>query len=187
MIEFFQSLKIKARAVNNKILKKPLNGTYSVSVQVVLFSRDHTQVCLVLEKGGMKQKHLFSFFKERAWANPGGSVHQGEIPIEGLFREVFQETGFPKEALNINPIPIDHIIEGNDGNEHHKMVFIGEILCDPNEYPFEVNPAGDTIERRFVSISDLPSPKAQKFWRLGENGIFRTHLHYILANQRPAL
>ena len=170
-----------------EILKKPLDGTYSVSAQVVLFSSDHKAVCLVLENGGWKKKFLFSFKKERAWGNPGGGVHRGEIPLEGAIRELVQETGFPKRVFEIDPNPVDYKIEGTNKNTHYKFVFVGKIICKPEDFPFEINPAGDTIKRAFVLISDLPSPKASKFWKLDDYGIFSSHFQYILANQRPAL
>jgi len=171
----------------NEILRKPLDGTYSVSVEVILFSSDHKQVCLVLETGGEKRKWHFSYAKPRAWENPGGGVHKGETPIEGAFRELLQETGFPEKVLEIYPDIIDYKIEGTDKKMHYKIVLTGTIRCHPDEFPFELNPVGDTLERKFIPISELPSPKAQRFWKLNDYGIFPSHLEHILANQRPAL
>lgn len=167
-----------------EVLEKPLDGTYSVSSQIVLFSKDHKQICLVLEKGGWKKKFLFSFKKDKAWGNPGGGVHKGETPLEGGIRELIQETGFPKDVYEIDSDPVDYKIEGTDKSLHYKIVFVGKITCDINDFPFVLNPVGDTIARKFIPITSLPSPKAQKFWKLDGSGIFPSHLDYILANQR---
>ncbi|RJQ27741.1 NUDIX hydrolase [Candidatus Parcubacteria bacterium] len=167
-----------------EVLKKPLDGTYSVSSQVILFSDNQKQICLVLEKGGWKKKFLFSFKKDKAWGNPGGGVHKGETPVQGAIRELIQETGFPEHVYQINPEPVDYKIEGTDKNLHYKIIFIARITCNIDDFPFVLNPVGDTIARKFISISELPSPKAQKFWKLDGSGIFPSHLDYILANQR---
>ena len=173
-----------------QVLEKPLDGSYSVSVEVILFSQDQKQVCLVLENGGKKTKGLFSFFKPRAWENPGGGVHKGEIPIQGATREVVQETGFPENAFEIFPEILDYKQEGTLKKPHHKIVFRGKINCDINDSPFQINPARDTLGRIFVPISELPNNRTGKYWkrRFGneEYGIFASHLEHILANQRPS-
>jgi len=173
-----------------KVLKTPLDGSYSVSVEVVLFSRDHRYVCLVLENGGKKTKGLFSFEKPRAWENPGGGVHKGEIPIRGAIRETVQEGGFPENFLEIDENPVDFKEEGTRKKRHLKIVFVGRITCDMDDFPFEINPVGDTIARIFVPISELPNGKSAKYWKREFNGqeygIFMSHLQNILANQRPA-
>jgi|GEM_PF-2222610 len=170
-----------------EILKAPLDGTYAVSVEVVLFSPNHKQVCLVLESGGYKRKGLFSYYKPKAWANPGGGVHTNETPIRGAKREVTQETGFPEKMFKINPDIVEYRVEGTDQKMHYKIVLTGMIKCNPDEFPFEINPVGDTLGRKFVSIAELPSPKAQRFWKLDGFGIFPSHLDHILSNQRQAL
>jgi len=168
-----------------KLVKKHLDGTYDVSVEVVLFSRDQKKICLVLEKGGKKTKGIFSFYKTRAWGNPGGGVHTGETPIEGAIREVEEETGFPKKLFYIHPLPVSYNIEGEERRPHHKILFVGKILCDENEFPFQINPVGDTIARKFVYVSELPNPT--KVWKLNGFEIFRSDLEHILENQNATL
>ena len=168
-----------------EILKKPLDGTCSITVGVVLFTKsDRKRVCLVLERGGRKWKGLTLINKPRSWENPGGGVHKGELPIEGAYREVFQETGYPKQVVRINPEPVDYKVEGTNKKPHFKITFIAELICEENQHPFEVNPAGDTIGRKIIDVSELPSPARQQSWRLDEYPIFKSHLLNILENQR---
>ncbi|TSC52030.1 MAG: hypothetical protein LiPW41_578 [Parcubacteria group bacterium LiPW_41] len=167
-----------------EILKKPLDGSYSVTAEVVLFTKDRKKVCLVLEKGGRKWKGLTLINKPRSWENPGGGVHKGELPIEGGYREIVQETGYPKEVVKINPEQVDYKVEGTSKKPHFKITFTAELLCEEDEHPFEVNPAGDTIGRKVINISELPSPSNQQYWRLEGYPLFMSHLLHILENQR---
>lgn len=166
-----------------KVLKKPIDGSYSVTAEIILFTKNKKRVCLVLEKGGEKRIGLKSINKPRSWENPGGRVHKGERPIEGGYREVVQETGYPKEVIKINPEQVDYKVEGTNKKLHYKIIFIGEILCEEDEYPFDINPVGDTIARKVINVSSLPSPRNQRYWRLDEYPIFKSHLIHILENQ----
>lgn len=173
-----------------KILETPLDGSYAVSVEVVLFSKDFKQVCLVLEDGGRKQKRWISYFKPRAWENPGGGVRLREIPFNGGLRELEEETGFPKNKIELSKEILSFRQEGDENRTHYKIVLSGRILCENEEYPFFLNPARDTLGRIFVPIAELPNKKTAQYWKRefegGEYGILLTHLENILANQRQA-
>jgi len=68
------------------------------------------------------------------WNHPAGWIEVGESPIEGIKREVLEETGFeftPTGVLGIYSMARD--LRSIDGNIHHpiKLAFLGEISIDP--------------------------------------------------------
>ncbi len=93
--------------------------------------------------------------KERSdglWALPGGWADQNESPIEGITREVKEESGYD---VTIDAL---YAVKDRDRNPYkpkypvsiYKMFFIGSVVAGKPEANMEVS------EIEFFSVNDLP-------------------------------
>lgn len=81
-----------------------------------------------------------------SWDIPGGRTNPGEEPLEGLKREVKEETGMDlKEILR----PLDARTVFNDGN---KQIVRITFLCKANG---DVNLSGEHTEFDWFNLKDL--------------------------------
>lgn len=63
----------------------------------------------------------------RRWGIPGGKLHRGEPLIEGIIREVFEETGFSLDKERIHYIGKVYIKVPNFDFEYHMVRYLNEI------------------------------------------------------------
>jgi len=83
------------------------------------------------------------------WDIPGGTLHDGEDPIEGAIRETSEEVG-----LNVKNISLFHYTSNVDQKKNKqfvRLIFIG--AC--NNLDVVLNPE-DHDKYQWVSISELP-------------------------------
>ena len=83
------------------------------------------------------------------WDIPGGTLHDGEDPIEGAIRETVEEVG-----LNVKNLSLFHYTSNVDQKKNKqfvRLIFIG--AC--NNLDVVLNPE-DHDKYQWVSIGDLP-------------------------------
>jgi 8-oxo-dGTP pyrophosphatase MutT (NUDIX family) len=86
------------------------------------------------------------------WNLPGGGLHKGEDPREGLLREVFEETGIRLEADMVRPLAEE--IYRIHGFRYHCHYFTAEVDTKP---PTVVQ-RSEIVELTWLNRSDI-SPK----------------------------
>ena len=93
------------------------------------------------------------------WVFPGGGLENGEQPISGIIREVFEETGrtFPPDAFK----PLTTIWHEMDDRRWHDTgeahFFELEVLehFEPSSENWTENEHRDTVMHRWVTIDEV--------------------------------
>ena len=85
------------------------------------------------------------------WSIPGGTLELGETLIEGVQRELREETGLDVEVLELIEV-FDRIFPGNDGRPQYHFV-IADYLC--RMMGGALRAGGDVIEVAQVDEEDL--------------------------------
>lgn len=85
------------------------------------------------------------------WELPGGGVEFGENPMDGIAREVEEETGI--NALFFHPYLVTSKISG-DGLRHTIRIFYKCWILDPNQ---EVYLSGEHQDYKWVEVSKITS------------------------------
>lgn len=80
------------------------------------------------------------------WDLPGGFLHEGEHPVEGLRREVREETGLEIDALAF----LDFYLEPYDGRSVLCLTWTGRPVGEPSA-------ADDVSELRWFGYDELPA------------------------------
>jgi 8-oxo-dGTP pyrophosphatase MutT (NUDIX family) len=104
------------------------------------------------------------------WVFPGGGLEQGEEPIAGVIREVFEETGRQFAADAFEPIealwhPMDDVRLHDTGEAHFFELKVSEPF-EPSSENWTDNEHRDTVTHRWVSISEILS---EQLW-VGPSG-----------------
>ena len=104
------------------------------------------------------------------WVFPGGGLEQGEEPIAGVIREVFEETGRQFAADAFEPIralwhPMDDV-RLHDTGEAHFFELQVTASFEPSSENWTENEHRDTVMHRWVSISEI---LAEQLW-VGPSG-----------------
>src|SRR3954452_13003528 len=102
------------------------------------------------------------------WDLPGGSLHEEELPVDGLRREVREETGLELELLDF----LGHWLQAYDGR-------VGLCLAGAGGADGGGRARGDLVELQWFEPDALPSPAELAF----------THYPEVLAAalaRRPA-
>ncbi len=86
----------------------------------------HNGKALILQEGKGDGEHVH----EGKWQFPGGRINFGEHPIEGLKREVFEESGL--KVINSRPVYVDHWMPKPIPDEDWQIVAVFYI-CDVEE------------------------------------------------------
>lgn len=81
------------------------------------------------------------------WDIPGGFLEAGEHPLDGLRREVFEETGLEVQAADLFTIQIDRY--GIAGDYTLNLCYVVQAQGEPR-------PADDVASLRWFSLAELP-------------------------------
>ncbi len=95
------------------------------------------------------------------WVFPGGGLEESEVPLEGIVREIFEETGklFPSDQLT--PLKslwhqMDDLRLHDTGEAHFFELKVSEHF-EPSNENWTENEHRDTITHRWVSIDEILS------------------------------
>lgn len=91
-------------------------------------------------------------FPPKVWAAPGGSLHHNENPLEGVKREIMEETGFTVYPC----FPFSYWM----GEHKKRTVLVLEILCVNPQGEFEM--CGEHTEAMWATIEDIKKLSDQK-------------------------
>jgi 8-oxo-dGTP diphosphatase len=104
---------------------------------------DERRVLLVL-RGGIPMKG--------EWSLPGGVLETGETIVEGMKREILEETG-----LHVKPVRFagvyDRILRDADGKAQYHYVLVDHVC---KVVGGELKAGSDVVDVRWVSESELP-------------------------------
>jgi ADP-ribose pyrophosphatase YjhB (NUDIX family) len=90
----------------------------------------------------------------RRWAMPGGALEVGETPIEGVLREVLEETGFPCQAVGL--VGVFDSRRCGLASRHH--IYLLTFLCRPTGEPRNaISHAGEVLDVRWFREHELPA------------------------------
>ena len=126
-------------------MKPSIGCTYRVSVKAFILAKNN-KILLLKEPDGV-------------WDLPGGGLHYGEDPIDGLKREVLEETGLKTKSVSIEPI---HFLTWKDGDKWKvNVVYLVELES------FDFIPSDECVEIGFFSPNESRklnlSPNVVKF------------------------
>jgi 8-oxo-dGTP pyrophosphatase MutT (NUDIX family) len=104
------------------------------------------------------------------WVFPGGGLEKGEEPLDGVIREVFEETGklFSEDAF-IQLTTIWHEMDDkriHDTGEAHFFELRVSEHFEPSNIGWTENEHRDTVMHRWLSLSEILS---EKLW-IGPQG-----------------
>jgi ADP-ribose pyrophosphatase YjhB (NUDIX family) len=90
------------------------------------------------------------------WILPGGSIEEGETPIEGLVREVYEESAVVVNKSTIKPAFYQEAIQlFDDGSEKYFALQLRYIARAKQIDEFISDPAGVMTEVKWVSLDEL--------------------------------
>jgi 8-oxo-dGTP diphosphatase len=107
---------------------------------------DQRRVLLVL-RGGIPM--------QGEWSLPGGVLETGETIIEGMKREIFEETGLLIEPVRFAGV-YDRILRDSVGRAQYHYVLVDHVC---NVVGGELHAGDDVKEVRWVAEKDLPEYK----------------------------
>ena len=145
---------------------------------------------LILEPGGRFLLFLSHFAPGTdlppQWVFPGGGLETDEKPLDGIAREVFEETGqkFPVEAFEPLTL-IWHEMDDrrfHDSGEAHFFELRVSERFEPSNQHWTQEEHRDTVRHRWISIDELVQ---EKLW-LGPQGAIDLLTEYFGDRQRQA-
>lgn len=94
------------------------------------------------------------------WDVPGGFLEEHELPLDGLRRELREETGLEVEPLEFAGAWVDRYGEGPDAGSTLNLCWHARVLAG------EARPADDVAELAWFAADELPDAKELAFSRL---------------------
>ena len=88
-----------------------------------------------------------------AWTLPGGALDVGETILEGVAREVLEETGLTVQALELLAM-LDRIVRDESGLVEYHYVLL-DWLCAVVEGETEVQAGSDALDAAWISAEEL--------------------------------
>jgi len=93
------------------------------------------------------------------WVFPGGGLETGEEPLQGIIREVFEETGKifnPADLLEITRIhhPMDDVRLYDSGEAHFFELRVSEPF-EPSSENWTENEHRDTVMHRWLTLDEV--------------------------------
>jgi ADP-ribose pyrophosphatase YjhB (NUDIX family) len=86
-----------------------------------------------------------SYRKKTPWGFPGGYLKKGESPEEAIIREIFEESGYRVEIIDILHVDTSKVMQRMD------MVYIGRWVGGE-----EFKSSDEVVEAKFFPMEDLP-------------------------------
>ncbi len=95
-------------------------------------------------------------FKGR-WDIPGGFLDEGEHPLDGVRRELLEETGLEVEPLDFLGVWMDRYGGDSTAEATLNLYWTARVLGG------EARPADDVDDLRWFDVHELPAPDALAF------------------------
>ncbi|GAB3880517.1 NUDIX hydrolase [Terrabacter terrigena] len=102
------------------------------------------------------------------WGLPGGGLDDGESPVDGVHREVWEETGQLIELGDLVAVQSDHWVGRAPGGrleDFHAVRIVYAATCpEPTEVVIH-DVGGTTSDARWVSLDELDDYPLSSSWR----------------------
>ena len=112
---------------------------YRVSVKALIYDETRTKFLAVQEKDGV-------------WELPGGGLDHGELPQEGLRREIREEMGLETTFVADQPSFFFTCDKKNGPNGYTKWV--ANVLYEVRLANLEITPSDECVAVRFVTSEE---------------------------------
>lgn len=102
------------------------------------------------------------------WGLPGGGLDDGEAPVDGVHREVWEETGQRIDLGELVEIQSQHWVgHAPDGRleDFHALRIVYRATCAEPTDPVIHDVGGTTSDARWVPIAELQSVRFTSSWR----------------------
>lgn len=121
------------------------------------------------------------------WVFPGGGLEAGEEPLQGIIREVFEETGRLFEESDFEAFAsIQHTMEDlrfhDSGLAHFFELQLSEPF-EPSSDNWTENEHRDTVMHRWLSLDEIVN---EKLWVGPEGAIELLIKRYGTSDPQPA-
>ena len=125
---------------------------------VAYASSEPTACALVLDnEGGVLLARRAHDPHQGKWDVPGGFLEEGEPPLDGLRRELLEETGLEIEPLDFVGVWVDRYGVAEDATATLNLYWTARIVSG------EPVAADDVSELRWFSLDDLPPDEELAF------------------------
>ncbi len=121
-------------------MDKVLDCFYRVSVKALVLNESKDKFLICEEETGV-------------WELPGGGLNWGEIPQEGLSREVFEEMGVKVTSVADNP---SYFITAQTLN---RGVWIVNVVYETTLKNLDFIPSDECVNIKFVNKQDIKDMK----------------------------
>jgi ADP-ribose pyrophosphatase YjhB (NUDIX family) len=103
-----------------------------------------------------------------AWGLPGGGLDEGESPVDGVHREVWEETGQRIELGDLVAVQSDHWVgraPGGGLEDFHAVRVVYAATCaEPTDVVIH-DVGGTTSDARWVPVHELGAYRLSSSWR----------------------
>ncbi|RNF38435.1 NUDIX hydrolase [Planococcus salinus] len=130
------------------------------------------KVFAYITKGDEDQKELLVFEHEgepeAGLQVPGGTIEEGEMLIDALYREVQEETGLPREALEfVGKIQKYNYYPDHKDKVYERNIFHFEYTGEPRDYwehlvESDGQDNGRVFKFHWEPVDDLPKLAAEQ-------------------------
>lgn len=118
---------------------------------------------------------------DRLWAMPGGGLHMGETPAEGVAREALEETGHVVEVLDLVGIYDSRLCETRSAIQ----LYISVFLCRSDREAAPTTPQ-EVLDQAWFGRDELPELSPGHTVRVPDVFRFLDQRRAIFDQLRPA-
>jgi ADP-ribose pyrophosphatase YjhB (NUDIX family) len=132
------------------------------------FQRVAAYAVVTSERGLLLTQFNAQTHVEGEWGQPGGGLYEGESPVDGVHREVWEETGQRVELGGLVAVQSDHWVgraPGGGLEDFHAVRIIYAATCPEPKDVVIHDVGGTTSDARWVAFGELDDYPLTSSWR----------------------